>query len=199
MRRRLNPRNFPLENKGPCWSGADRSGTHSFIKEICVLMGNEMSWRGILKELGPADNWRQVHVYMFTDFCHMSVSVGDFNLVSLKRQRREMADGKTKGKEKRDDDEGHFLHSSGRGRGRNCVLSLGICSVTFFPNELSSHFGRMRLHAFSIVLFRLLDRPPHHRLGSGVHPTFALPPCIFVRLRHIEIKKESFSSTAEVG
>ena len=80
MRRRLNPRNFPLENKGPCWSGADRSGTHSFIKEICVLMGNEMSWRGILKELGPADNWRQVHVYMFTDFCHMSVSVGDLIL-----------------------------------------------------------------------------------------------------------------------
>ena len=45
----------------------------------------------------------------------MSVSVGDFSLVSFKRQRREMADGKTKGKEKRND-EGHFPHSREEGK-----------------------------------------------------------------------------------
>ena len=68
---------------------------------------------------------------------------------------------------------------------RNCVLplSLGICSVTFFQNDLSS-FGRMRLHAIrtSETLIALPSSLEFVPLHWGL-PTSTLPHCNFVRFR----------------
>ena len=66
---------------------------------------------------------------------------------------------------------------------RPLSLSLGICSVTFFQNDLSS-FGRMRLHAIraSETLIALPFSLEFVPLQWGLPPS-SLPHCNFERFR----------------